>query len=450
MNDKPQKSAIAVFREQAKSTELQNELAGALPAHIPPERFTRVVLTAVQNNPELLACDRRSLFNAAMQSANDGLLPDGREAAMVVRWSKEGKKAAYQPMVQGIRKKVRNSGEIASWDVGAVFSNDEFSYQLGDDAYVHHRPALSAEPGDLVAVYSIVTFKSGEKSRDVMSIGAVRKIRDQFSDGWKAYKAGKIKSTPWSSAEEEMAKKTIVRRHAKTLPMSSDLDDLLRRDDDLYSFDNGAAKPDAPSQPKALADQLDQLAGPQSTSEEVIDTETGEIIDGEAVEVEGDVDEGKKQDRKPGASKGKASSAKKKSGDTGDDTQKPTKAKAEPAGDEEPAEEAQDEERSDAGEPGRDDDEDQTEDTTTPVSALTDEDLENLFSFSEALMRAQSNGKLASISGSFWPEHGGFPDEETLLYRRLEAIYDLHIARVDDKIGPVDLEKEVKALLLGE
>src|SRR3546814_9174090 len=75
---------------------------------IPVEKFHRVAVTAISSNPDLLNVDRTSLFGALMKAAQDGLLPDGREGAIVPFKGK----ASWMPMVAGIMKKVRNSGEI--------------------------------------------------------------------------------------------------------------------------------------------------------------------------------------------------------------------------------------------------------------------------------------------------------------------------------------------------
>src|SRR4029077_9162978 len=83
---------------------MEGQFKYALPAHIPAERFIRVLMTAVQNNPKLLACNKQSFFNAAMRCAQDGLLPDGREAAIVPfgdneDGQKKSDQASYLPMV---------------------------------------------------------------------------------------------------------------------------------------------------------------------------------------------------------------------------------------------------------------------------------------------------------------------------------------------------------------
>ena len=98
-------------------TRMSDQFKMALPPQIPVERFVRVVQTAVASNPDLLNCERTSLYGAAMKCAQDGLLPDGREAALV----KFGGQVSYMPMVGGILKKVRNSGELETISSHVVY-----------------------------------------------------------------------------------------------------------------------------------------------------------------------------------------------------------------------------------------------------------------------------------------------------------------------------------------
>lgn len=265
---------LVVLREQLGARE--TEFKAALPAHIPVERFMRVLMTAVQNNPALLKAERRSLWNAAMKSAQDGLLPDGREGAIVVyRDRQRGDIGQWMPMIAGIRKKVRNSGEIATWDAHVVHENDEFAYELGDEPFIKHRPAL-ANPGKVIAAYSVAVLKTGEKSREVMSIDAISAVRGRS----RAKDSG-----PWVTDFAEMCRKTVARRHSKVLPMSTDLDDLLRRDDDLYDMSGASDKQIERDRPKTLTRRMDALAGPAHADEPgddspaTIDAETGEITE---------------------------------------------------------------------------------------------------------------------------------------------------------------------------
>lgn len=231
---------LVVFRRELEG--MGDQLKAALPVQIPVARFQRVVMTAIQNNPDLLGANRRSLWRSCMQAAQDGLLPDGREGAIVLF----KKNAQFMPMIGGLRKKARNSGDIATWDVYAVHANDTFEFELGDEPFIRHKPALE-NAGALVAVYSVAVLKTGERSRDVMSIAEVERIRLRSrarDDG------------PWVTDYEEMAKKTVARRHSKVLPMSTDLDDLIRRDDDLMDVRGEVAE----RQAKAGGSALDVFA----------------------------------------------------------------------------------------------------------------------------------------------------------------------------------------------
>ena len=254
---------IVVLNDQISTRE--DQFKAALPAHIPVERFKRVLLTAVQNNPNLMNLDRQSFFNAAMRSAQDGLLPDGREGAIV-----EFKgKAQWMPMIGGLRKKVRNSGEIATWEAHVVYENDDFLYELGDEPILRHKPTMG-ERGKPIAAYSIAVLKSGERSREVMTIAEIEKVRS----------VSRAKDNgPWVQWWGEMARKTVARRHSRVLPMSTDLDDLMRRDDDLYDFKGAQEEAQAHARPR-LAAVLDRIAAGPATQDEQQDAQAGDEAPG--------------------------------------------------------------------------------------------------------------------------------------------------------------------------
>jgi recombination protein RecT len=251
---------IVQIRDDLKRMETQ--FASALPAHIPVERFTRVVMTAVQNNTKLLACDRQSFFNACMRAAQDGLLPDGREGAIVPfgdedDGARKSDKASWMPMIAGLRKKARNSGELLDWHADVVFEGDEFDYQKGDDPHIVHRPALTGgRTRKIIAAYSIAKFPDGSLSREVMTIDEIEDVRKRYS---------RAKKGPWSDpiAYPEMCRKTVARLHSKQLPMSTDLDTLMHRDDELYDLKRAAedARAITGRRPSTIAAAFDHFAG---------------------------------------------------------------------------------------------------------------------------------------------------------------------------------------------
>jgi len=253
----PTKDLVAAFKAQVANT--QPEFRAALPAHIPVERFMRIVTTAVTGNIDLLQADRRSLFESAMKAAQDGLLPDGREGALVIYNTKikEGgrevwiKKVQWMPMIAGILKKVRNSGELASIVARVVYEGDKFRNWIDDQGEHLEYEAGDDSNQDVVRrVFAMAKLKDGSIEVEVLSPRDVEKIRNVS----KAKDKG-----PWVDWWDEMAKKSALRRLAKRLPISTDLDDLVRRDDALYDFEG--AKDEARALPRGdIGSRLDALA----------------------------------------------------------------------------------------------------------------------------------------------------------------------------------------------
>lgn len=211
------------------SDEMRSRFATALPSPDPKfaDRFTRVVITAVQQNISLLdeKIDRQSLYNACVNAAKDGLLPDSREGALVPFKGK----VQWMPMVAGIIKRLGESGIGINAQV--VFTNDVFEQELGDDARIVHRaPPLGQDRGEPRGVYAIARdIKTGRVlDREVMDMDQIAQVRDvsrSKDDG------------PWVNWPGEMARKTVIRRLAKRLPITdSSVFDTIKRDDEFYEL----------------------------------------------------------------------------------------------------------------------------------------------------------------------------------------------------------------------
>ncbi|MCB4863196.1 recombinase RecT [Sphingobium sp. PNB] len=214
-------------------SQMGDQLKMALPSHINVEKFQRVTMTAIQANPDLLNADRRSLFGAVVKAAQDGLLPDGREGALVIFNQKNrqtngwDKKVQWMPMIAGVLKKIRQSGEIASVDVHVVHEHDKFTYRPGLDTVPVFEPDWFADRGAPIGAYAIATLKTGEvippEIMNVQQIEAVRKVSRASDKG------------PWVDWWGEMARKTVMRRFAKRLPSSTDIEAEFERDETMLT-----------------------------------------------------------------------------------------------------------------------------------------------------------------------------------------------------------------------
>lgn len=252
---------------------MRPQFAVALPKHISPDRFERVIMTALNLTPDLVSADKRSLFNACSKAAQDGLMPDGREGALVIFKDKNGKKLVqWMPMVAGILKKVRQSGEVETIGAKLVYQAEidagRFNYQIKDGVEtIDHQPMLWGDRGEKVLVYAFCKFKSGDFQYHFMHRDDVLKRKN----------ASRAKSDfgPWKQWEDEMWLKTAVRGLAKYLPLSSELAATLARDGDAPEFER--LKSDAQDIGAAAA----MLGAPADVMDEPYDAETGEVTEAE-------------------------------------------------------------------------------------------------------------------------------------------------------------------------
>jgi recombination protein RecT len=197
-----------------------DSLRTALPPHMKPERFISSVMTAVQLNPALMACERRSLWLSCMRCAQDGLLPDGQEAAIVPYKDK----AQYLPMYQGLLKKFRNSGQFRWVGTGIVFEGDVYEHWITQEGeHFKHVPADDNSGKKIRRVYALATTKEGGSFIADLSMAEIDKRR--------AMSRASRDDAPWKQWPDEMMKKTALRVLSKLLPKSSDIDIFLQRDE---------------------------------------------------------------------------------------------------------------------------------------------------------------------------------------------------------------------------
>lgn len=264
-------SAVAVYHApdevRKDMTALRAQLEDVLPSRIDTDRFLRVVAKTIIENPKLMECTRLSLLSSIHTAAQLGLEPSGLlGSAYLVPYRRsvtveddKGRmvktsvmEAQLIPGYRGLIDLARRSGEVESIEADVVRARDEFLLEKGTNARLIHRPFIadptaSAEErdrGPYVGAYMKAVLRGGVEQYEWMSfddIEAVRKRSKAATDG------------PWVTDWSEMARKTVVRRGSKYLPLTTDFRTALELDEQA---ERDAESPFAGSQPSRAARML--------------------------------------------------------------------------------------------------------------------------------------------------------------------------------------------------
>ena len=220
---------------------MQGEIKKALPSVITPERFTRMVLSAISTNPKLATCTKASFLGAMMNAAQLGLEPNTPlgQAYILPYMNRGVLEAQFQLGYKGLIDLAYRSGEVEVVQAHIVYENDTFECEYGLEPKLTHTPA-DKDRGEPIKVYAVFKTKSGGYGFEVMSMEDVRIHASKYS---KAYNSS---FSPWKTNFEEMAKKTVLKKVLKYAPLKSDFvrgitqDETIKSDmsDDMYSVPN--------------------------------------------------------------------------------------------------------------------------------------------------------------------------------------------------------------------
>lgn len=250
---------------QAYIKAMEPAIKKALPSVITPERFTRMVLSALSSTPKLAECSPQSFLAAMMTAAQLGVEPNtALGQAYLLPYRNHGQmECQFQLGYKGLIDLAYRSGEVSVIQAHTVYENDVFEYELGMDPKLRHVPA-KADRGEAVAYYAMFKTKGGGYGFEVMSVDDVQRHAQRYS---KSYGSG---SSPWRSNFDEMAKKTVLKRALKYAPLKSDFVRGVAQDETI--------KAELSDEMYAVPDETVFEAEGEEIDSTSVDTETGEVI----------------------------------------------------------------------------------------------------------------------------------------------------------------------------
>jgi recombination protein RecT len=226
-NITPIQQAIATLETPA----FKQQLTALLPTHVKVDQFLSVARRGIHGNKALnfTNMDKNTLFSSVLKAAEQGMKLDGEEAALV----QYGSNVQFMKMIKGVKKQLRNSGEIKEITAEVVYQNDKFEYWVDDEGkHIKHTPNFLADRGEPMAAYSVITTKDGGRYIKVMSKQEIEAVKS-------ASKTGNASFSPWNGAfKTEMWCKTVLRRNAKDAPTSTDLPEVFKDWDEDFDFQN--------------------------------------------------------------------------------------------------------------------------------------------------------------------------------------------------------------------
>jgi recombination protein RecT len=234
------------IKELLRGEAFREQVRLALPAHLKPERFIRVALTAMTRTPDLAKCTQESFFKCLLDLSAAGLEPDGRRAHLIpYRNNKAGiTECTLIIDYKGLVELIMRSGLVSTIHADIVCENDVFEYNLGE--ITRHVIDFKAPRGKAYAAYAMCRLKDGTVKTEVMTVEEIERIRKRSRAG---------QSGPWVTDWNEMAKKTAFRRLSKWLPLSAEYRDAIDKDGDVIETTARIVN-EAPSSLDALADSL--------------------------------------------------------------------------------------------------------------------------------------------------------------------------------------------------
>ena len=245
-------NSVALIVKTIQHREMQEVIRKSLPPGTSQEQFTQAVVAALKRSPEVFErCDRVSIYNSISDAARDGLLPDGRQGALVAYAGK----CKFLIMPDGIIDKLAKLG-ISAY-AASVYEGENIRIWNDDTGqHIEHEPATFGSRGPRIGAYAVGRVKStGATYVEALNMDDVERIRlaSKSKD-----KNGNIQGA-WLSWPDRMEQKSALHRLERRLPNVRSTDEEAQEESPRAAITIEAAPepPKGNGRPAALQKVID-------------------------------------------------------------------------------------------------------------------------------------------------------------------------------------------------
>jgi recombination protein RecT len=216
---KPKPSVIDTIKAEISSPKFMADLEMCLPKFMTKERQARILMTIVTKNPKLAECSRASLYSCMMDCSSLGLEPDGRMAHLIPF----GETCTLIVDYKGLVQLIMRSEQVDSIWAFNTYRNEKIKITYGTKPDIQHEPLTDgSDRGEYIGTYAVALLKGESTPKfEWMQKSEIEGIRSRSKTPNKG---------PWVTDFGEMARKTTIRRIAKTLPLAYEIRELIDLD----------------------------------------------------------------------------------------------------------------------------------------------------------------------------------------------------------------------------
>lgn len=211
------------------------------------EKEKAYAIMTLSENPMLAKCTPASIQKAVYNVALTGLSlnPKLAHCYLVPR----GGKAVLDISYQGLLYIMTNSLNVNRIHTDVIYQNDNFNYFINEQGTkLTHQPNLFSDRGEKIGAYAVAWLNgTNDCVAVVLNKQEIEKIKAVSQSAKSSY-------SPWSNFEDEMWKKTSVRRLWKMIPKTNRIEqvvDAIEVDNDNFDAD---FKKQAPEPKKQVVD----------------------------------------------------------------------------------------------------------------------------------------------------------------------------------------------------